>query len=137
MAEKISKMEAVRRAMAELGTDATPTPLQAHVKDKYGLDMTKEHVSVYKRDILRKLGVKPKKRVAKKAAPQKPAARKAGPKKAAVPKPQVQPAAASRSPAKSSGKAGGIALEDILAVKGLVGRLGARPLHTLIDAFAK
>jgi hypothetical protein len=136
MAEKISKMEAVRRAMAELGNDATPTPLQAHVKDKYGLDMTKEHVSVYKRDILRKLGVKPKQPAAKKAARQKSAARKAGPKKAA-PKPAVQPAAVSTSPARSSGKAGGIPLEDILAVKELVGRLGARPLHTLIDAFAK
>jgi hypothetical protein len=126
MAEKITKMEAVRRAMAELGNDATPTPLQAHVKDKYGLDMTKEHVSVYKRDILRKLGVRPKKAKPKKAAA-----------KRAAPKPPVQPAAASTSPAKSSGKAGGIPLEDILAVKELVGRLGARPLHALIDAFAK
>jgi hypothetical protein len=136
MAEKISKMEAVRRAMAELGNDATPTPLQAHVKAKYGLDMTKEHVSVCKRDILRQLGVRPKPAV-KKAAPQKAAARKPGPKKA-VPKPPVQPAAASTSPAKASGgKAGGIPLEDILAVSELVGRLGARPLHTLIDAFSK
>jgi hypothetical protein len=123
MAEKITKMEAVRRAMAELGNDATPTPLQAHVKEKYGLDMTKEHVSVYKRNILRKLGVRPKK-----AKPKKAAAKRAAP---------VQPAAASTSPAKSSGKAGGIPLEDILAVKELVGRLGARPLHTLIDAFVK
>jgi hypothetical protein len=46
--------------------------------------------------------------------------------------------AASTSPAKAGGgRAGGIPLEDILAVKDLVGRLGARPLHTLIDAFAK
>jgi hypothetical protein len=88
--------------------------------------MTKEHIAVYKRDILRKLGVKPKKAKPKKSAV-----------KRAAPKPAVQPVAASTSPARGSGKAGGIPLEDILAVKELVGRLGAKPLHTLIDAFAK
>ena len=129
MAEQITKMEAVRRAMAELGNDATPTPIQAHVKQKYGLDMTKEHVSVYKRDILRKLGVGPKKARRKKAGPKKAAAKRAAP---------VQHAAASTSPPRpTGGKAGGILLEDILAVKELVGRLGARPLHALIDAFSK
>jgi hypothetical protein len=36
-----------------------------------------------------------------------------------------------------SGKEAGIPLEDILYVKGLVGRFGPDQLHTLIDAFAK
>ena len=50
----------------------------------------------------------------------------------------MQPVAASAAPAKATGgKADGIALEDSLAVKGLVGRPEARPLHALIDAFAK
>ena len=35
------------------------------------------------------------------------------------------------------GKEAGIPLEDILYVKGLVGRLGPEQLHTLIDAFAR
>ena len=68
------------------------------------------------------------------AAPQKSAAQKGEPKKAAP----VQPVAASAAPAKATGgKADGIAREDTLAVKGLVGRPEARPLHALIDAFAK
>jgi hypothetical protein len=35
------------------------------------------------------------------------------------------------------GPASRVPLKDILAVKELVGRLGAGPLHTLIDAFAR
>jgi hypothetical protein len=36
-----------------------------------------------------------------------------------------------------AGKEAGIPLEDILYIKGLVGRLGPNQLHTLIDAFAR
>jgi hypothetical protein len=39
--------------------------------------------------------------------------------------------------AKSGGGKAAIPLEDILCVKDLVGRLGAEPLRTLIDVFAK
>jgi hypothetical protein len=35
------------------------------------------------------------------------------------------------------GKDAGIPLDDILYVKGLVGRIGPEQLHTLIDAFAR
>ena len=35
------------------------------------------------------------------------------------------------------GKEAGIPLDDILYVKGLVGRFGPDQLHTLIDAFAR
>jgi hypothetical protein len=119
MAEKITKQEAVRRALAHFGKDGKPAQMQGWIKQQLGIDMSTDHISTAKGMILRKAGGKAKKSVAKKAAP-------------------VQPAAASTSPPKpTGGKAGGIPLEDILAVKELVGRLGARPLHTLIDAFAK
>jgi hypothetical protein len=122
MAEQITKMEAVRRALAHFGKGGKPAQMQGWIKQQLGIDMSTDHISTAKGEILRKKGGKAKKPAAKKAAP----------------KPAVQPAAASTSLAKSSGgKAGGIPLEDILAVKELVGRLGARPLHTLIDAFAK
>jgi hypothetical protein len=117
MAEQVTKQEAVRRALAHFGKGGKPAQMQGWIEQQFNLKMTTDHISTAKGEILRKKG-----RKAKKAAP----------------KPQVQPAAASTSPAKSSGgKAGGIPLEDILAVKELVGRLGARPLHTLIDAFSK
>jgi hypothetical protein len=80
--------------------------------------MTTDHISTAKGEILRKAAGKGK---------------ATAPKMAAAPRPQVQPAAASTSLPKASG----IPLADILAVKDLVGRLGAGPLHTLIDAFAK
>jgi hypothetical protein len=76
--------------------------------------MTTDHISTYKGHILNK----------KKAAKKGAAARKDG----ASDKALVQPKPAD---------AGGIPLDDILAVKELVRRLGAAPLHTLIDAFAK
>jgi hypothetical protein len=119
MAEKITKQEAVRRALAHFGRDGKPAEMQGWIKQQFGIDMSTDHISTAKGEILRKAGGKAKKAAPKKAAP-------------------VQPAAASTSPAKpSGGKAGGIPLEDILAVKELVVRLGARPLHTLIDAFSK
>jgi hypothetical protein len=121
MAEQITKVEAVRRALGHFGKGGKPAQMQGWIKEQLGIDMGTDHISTAKGEILRKKGGKAKKSAATKAAP----------------KPAVQPAAASTSAARSGGKAGGIPLEDILAVKELVGRLGAKPLHTLIDAFAK
>src|SRR4051812_22756774 len=44
----VTKMEAVRRSLGELGPDAKPAEVQAHVKSRFGLDMTPAHVSTYK-----------------------------------------------------------------------------------------
>jgi hypothetical protein len=111
----ISKQEAVRRALAHFGKDGKPAQMQGWIKQLFNIEMTTDHISTAKGEILRKV-----------------AAQKAAAKKAAAPKPQVQRAAASATPAKAA-----VPLADILAVKDLVGRLGAGPLHTLIDAFAK
>ena len=105
----MTKQEAVRQALAELGNDAMPMQIKGFVKERFGIEMTTAHISTAKGDILRKGGRKGK---------------------SLVKKTQVPPSSA--GPTK-----GGIALVDILAVKNLVGRLGAEPLRTLIDAFAK
>jgi hypothetical protein len=110
MAETISKQEAVRRALAHFGRDAKPAQMQGWIGQQFNIKMTTDHISTAKGEILRK----------------------AAAKKASAPKPQVQRAAASATPAKAA-----VPLADILAVKDLVRRLGADPLHTLIDAFAK
>jgi hypothetical protein len=118
----ISKQEAVRRALAHFGRDAKPAQMQGWIKQQFNIEMTTDHISTAKGEILRKA-----------AAPEK-----AGPKKTGLPKAApVQQAAASRSLPKSTDKAGGIPLADILAVKDMVGRVGAEQLKTLIDAFAK
>ena len=109
----MTKLEAVRQALSELGNDAMPTQIKGFVKERFGLEMTTNHISTAKGQILRAASSKGK------SVSQKPA--------------PVQPAAV----AKSGGGKSGIPLEDILYVKDLVGRLGAEPLRTLINAFAK
>jgi hypothetical protein len=49
-----SKMDAVRQALGELGKDAKPRDIQQHVKERYGIDMTLQHISTYKSSLLRK-----------------------------------------------------------------------------------
>jgi hypothetical protein len=114
-AAPIKKQEAVRRALAALGRDAKPLQLQAWIRENLHIEMTADHVSTAKGIILRQ---------------------QAKAKKAAKPKPAPQPAAAPK-PQPPSGKQAALPLDDILMVKQLVGRYGAGPLHTLIDAFAE
>ena len=44
----ISKMEAVRRALTELGNDALPAAIQKHIKEKFGVQMDPNMISNYK-----------------------------------------------------------------------------------------
>src|SRR5262245_3546852 len=110
----MSKQEAVRRALEAMGKDAKPSAMQPFIKEKFGIDMTTDHISTAKGEILR---------------------RKKG-KKEPGPKPQAaQPARAAPKPAGKA--ANGISLQDIQAVQGLVGRLGANQLKGLIDLLAR
>ena len=119
---KITKIEGVRRALAELGPDATPTVIQGFVKERFGIEMSKDHASVSKGQIYRQ--------AAKKAAKAKPAAAKP-PVTKAEPKPPMQLTAATASPTE-----GGIKLEDIAATKVLLERVGVEKLRKLIDLLA-
>jgi hypothetical protein len=69
----ISKMDAVRQALRQLGGDAKPVQIHGFIKDKFGIEMTLDHISNYKSDIRKKRG-KGKK------AGHKPAATAAAPK---------------------------------------------------------
>jgi hypothetical protein len=127
MAEKVSKVDAVGQALAERGKDASREQIQSFVKDRYGYTMSLDHISNCKAAL------------AKRAAKGKKAAKK----QAATPKatqPAAAPAAARPAPAAArvgNGKAPAIPLEDILAVRALVDRLGVAPLKTLIDALGR
>jgi hypothetical protein len=128
MAEKtqaagMSKMEAVRQAISKLGADAGRTQIQSFVKEKFGIEMSADHISNYKGEILKKAvgGAKP--------ATKKPVAPTRAASSAAAAKP-----AGSTSNAKA---AGGIGLQDIQAVKELVGRVGPEHLKGLVDILAK
>ena len=56
----ISKMEAVRRALAELGKDAMPIPIKEYLQSRFGIEMNTEHISNYKSSLLKASGAKKK-----------------------------------------------------------------------------
>ena len=115
----ITKMEGVRRALTELGKDAMPLQMQKYLKERFGITMTVAHISNYKSTIL---GPAKKK---------KPAAKKAEKERASTAKVQVAPAS------RPAGKpATGIRLEDLRAVKELLGRVGADNLKVMIGLLA-
>jgi hypothetical protein len=124
----VTKAEAVRRALTELGHDASAAAIQKYVNDKFGHVMTTDHVYNTKSEALKQLrkkaGSKASEPKAKAAAP-KPAAKPAAKPATAVPAPSV----AAKSPSASPG----VSLADIAAVKSLIGRMGAAQLHGLID----
>ena len=136
MAEKITKQEAVRRALAHFGNDVPLKQMQGWIKDQMGIEMTEKHISTAKGEILRKAAAP--KAAAPKAAAQK-AAQKAAPKGPAKKPAAKQPASTTPAGPKPVAvtKKEGIPLDDILYIKELVGRVGPGQLHTLIDAFAK
>jgi hypothetical protein len=111
----VTKQEAVRRALAELGRDAKPTVIKGWVKERYAIEMGTDHISTAKGQILREAGKK-----------RKPAA--------AV----TQLSAAQNSAGKrQQGSTNGISLDDVAAVKALVGRVGADSLKQLVDVLAR
>ena len=119
----ITKQEAVRRAVAALGKNALAKEIQKHVKEKFNLDMTIDHIYTAKSSVLGK-----KKKAATKPAADKPPA----------PQPAVAVASVRPAPAPVSSKQpGGISLEDLQSAKALLGRVGAEQLHRLIDLLAK
>jgi hypothetical protein len=70
----ITKIDAVRRALRRLGKDATPLAIQGFLKKTFRLEMTREYISTYKSEVIRKDAaiVKPKVEVRKPEAKPKP-----------------------------------------------------------------
>ena len=57
--KKPSQMSMVRSAMEEIGNDAKPLAMQAHIKSKYGTELPANIISNYKSQIKRKNGGTP------------------------------------------------------------------------------
>jgi hypothetical protein len=108
----ITKMEAVRRALEELGSDAKRSAIQGFLRERFGIEMSPDHISNYKSDIRRGRGGK------------KPAGKKTAGEEAAR-------AAAGKA------AAAGISVEDVRLAKGLVERVGADRLRALIGVLAR
>jgi hypothetical protein len=120
--EALTKGEAVRRALRQLGNQAPRAEIQSFVKDNFGIEVSLDHISTTRVEALRK----------KKSAKKPAAAKAAGPKPEAKPKAAAAPAA---PPARAVAGAAqsGIALDDLVALKELVGRVGPDHLRKLID----
>jgi len=101
-------MGMVRSTLQELGNNAKPTAIQEHIKAKYDKDISKIIISNYKSTILKRRG--------------------SGKKRGRPPGSKVA------VPAATGAK--GIRLEDLTAVRGLVGRLGATQVRQLVDVLA-
>jgi len=54
--KKPSQMSMVRSAMEEIGIDAKPLAMQAHIKSKFGTELPANIISNYKSQIKRKNG---------------------------------------------------------------------------------
>ncbi len=106
--KKISKLEGVRRAVAQLGNEVDPQDIQRFLLDHYGLEIGRVNVSKYLSHLrLNETGKK-------------------------TSRPGVQPSVAKTSAAaKGSGK-GSVSFEDLQQVKALVERLGADRVRLLI-----
>lgn len=126
----MSKKEAVRRALQDLGREAKPLQIRDHVKQHYHIDMGLDHISTVKGEILRETGqAKPtaeKPTTAKPAAPQ-----------AAAAKPPIHNEESAKAAMPQAMGIQGIALTDIETVKELLQRLGATSLKKLIDVMAR
>src|SRR2546421_6915247 len=86
--QSMTKTEAVRRALAEFGPIAKLSEMQSFIKDRFGVEMSTNHISTSRGEILRKEAAGKAKPAAKKPAASKPA-----PKKPAATSPQAQQAA--------------------------------------------
>jgi hypothetical protein len=88
--------------MAELGNDAKPKRIQGFVKERFGIDMTNDHVSVCKKGILKQGRGKDKPAAAtpgdqepaatKPAVPRPAAVQKSTARKRSIPAPRLKPA---------------------------------------------
>lgn len=112
----VTKTEAVRQVLAELGKTAAPDAAIALVKDKFGHDLTKSHFFNIKSTL--GLGSRGKRRGKKRGRPHKSEA-------TAVAAPSV---AAARPAAGVN-----FAVADIAILCDLVSRLGAGALQSLVD----
>ncbi len=120
--EKITKKEAVRRALAELGDDAEIARLQGHILERFGYDMTPGHISTTRGSLFKEAGkTRPKKR--KKPGPKPGSKRKA---KAEEAGPQLE-----KAPAATAAQGG--LVDCVIRVQDLIEQLGADQLRKLID----
>jgi len=129
----ITKVEAVRHALIQLGQDAPNDAILAFLKNRFGFQMTKDHLYVVKSDIRRQTGAG-KKPVSKPAA-------KAETKATAAPKAQALAAPATTEKANSTSSIPPVApapgMTKREALRRALKALGKNALPLAIQGFLK
>jgi hypothetical protein len=125
--EGLTKSEAVKRTFARLGKAAMPKAVQAEVKRVYGLDASPNLISTIKSELGGAAAA------AKKPAGAKPVAKKQAANASATK--AAAPVAAKPTPS-ANGKHPVVSIDDVLALKAIVGRVGAGHVKTLIDVMS-
>jgi len=137
---KMTKRHAIQLAFFELGENAARKDIQNLIKEKVGFNINSGHIGAEKNKLRREgffSGRSPqpkveqplpskKPAVAKKPVGRKPVGRRPG-RIAAINKAEQVPVA--------SPELIGISLQDLLALRDLVRRIGAESLHILVNAF--
>jgi len=108
---RTNKMEAVRRAMDNLGYDASPLTIQKFIKDNFAQDMSANMISSYKSTLRAKKGLVGRRK--KRGRPKKN-------NNAAAP----TPAAASHD---------AVPWKDLRTIKDIAGRIGKKNLRELVE----
>jgi hypothetical protein len=103
----ITKMDAVRQALSELGRNAMPRDIQKHIRENHGVHMEPAMISNYKSSL------------------------KGGNKSALLRR------AGSRPRAASGAAGGGFSMKDIEAVKQVVDKIGADKVQQLAQVLGK
>jgi hypothetical protein len=121
-----TKVEAVGRAMAALGEDASRSDIQSYVKQHFGYEMSIDHISNCKSQVQKKAGgSKGKKKSRRKA------------KKAPVAKAAAKTTPAPKAAAYGGSSKHGLTLKDVEITRDLLGRVGAAQLRSLIQLMTK
>jgi hypothetical protein len=102
--EKVSKMEAVRQSLNELGADAKPLQIKDHLKSRFGISMEPNMISNYKSMI-----------------------KSGGSKSSLIRRPRGRPAGSGSG----SGTRSGFSIEEIQAVKEVADRIGVEKVLKL------
>src|SRR5262245_23897671 len=128
----MTKMDAVGKALAELGNDAKPAAIQAYVKDRFGMEMSADHAKTAKNILLRRAAGKGGSAAKKSPGKKTQARQKAAP-------PQEQPAGNAEGRGHMAEKNDGAEpkISKLEAVRRVMAELGNKAKRGEIQSFIK
>jgi hypothetical protein len=141
----MSKMDAVRLAVAALGVETRAAEMQKYIKREFGFQMSTDHISTCRAKVRREIEAGTGVPMASSATPAPaatPAQAKTGSSRGRAKKSskrksssagQSKPAPAAKPAASSNGRSDIVSVDDVKLLRGLMDRVPSSHLKTLID----